>query len=101
MADSLPKAKYRRPCAAKKPDPQVRFRRQSFEKCLSLRHGVRQQNAAVYLIDVSVAAQSHADIEFFVDDLQGLAHTGFAHGAQTVQHGATDVCALCAQRLGF
>jgi hypothetical protein len=30
---------------------------------------VRQQNAAVYFVDIGVAAQSHAGIEFFVDDL--------------------------------
>ena len=39
-----------------------------------------QQNALVHPVDLGVAAKSHGQVQFLVDDLQGLGDAGFAHG---------------------
>ena len=59
------------------------------------------QDVAAHGADVGMAAESHRDVQFLVDDLERLGDPSFPHRAQAIDHRPADHRAARAQRPGL
>src|SRR5215831_850044 len=59
------------------------------------------QHLAWHLSQVAQAGEHHGDVHLLADDVDRLAHAGFAHGGEAVEMGAPDQAAARAERERF